>query len=312
MLYNLKTTLAETFISELQQLGLSTPEAQIYTALINNGSMGASAIARLTGLQRSNVYPIVWSLADKGLVEGGTGYGSKFTAVLPDDALPSLIVRERETLAQREQFAAELARRMASFVNPTETAPEELIQVIRHPKVMAERYSRLQQEVERQVDGFAKAPIMTVPPGNPAQAKAQKRGVRYRALYEKAVLEEPGVKPYLKAWIDGGEEAREFDGELPHKMAIFDQQIVLLPLIMPRDQTRTLVVRHPQLAQSLSLLFEFLWAQAKPLVLEPKGKTRTPVGPKHTKRAASGRKPVLAKSNNNKTRGNGVRPLPKH
>jgi len=106
------------------------------------------------------------------------------------------------------------------------------------------------------------------PGGNPLEEEGQKRGVHYRALYEKAVIEQPYVKPYLKAWIDGGEEARVFDGELPHKLMIFDRRIVMVPLIMPDAKTRALLIRHPQLAKSLTLLFEFWWAQAKPLEIE--------------------------------------------
>jgi hypothetical protein len=49
---------------------------------------------------------------------------------------------------------------------------------------------------------------------------------------------------------------------------IFDRRIVMVPLIMPDAKTRALVIQHPQLAKSLTLLFEFLWAQAVPLVIE--------------------------------------------
>lgn len=255
----------EAFISELQQLGLSIPEAQIYIALLSNGSLGATAVANVTGLQRSNVYPILWSLADKGLVEAGSGYGSKFTAVLPDEALPSLVLRERETLAQRERMASQLGQRMASFVNSTEAAPEELIQVIRHPKVIAERFERLQLDAQQQIDCMIKAPILTARRENPAQQKAQRRGVRYRGLYERAAIDEPAVKPFIEGWIAAGEDARIYDGELPHKLVIFDTEVVLLPLIMPGNQTRTLVIRHQQLAKSLRMLFETLWEQAEPI-----------------------------------------------
>jgi len=288
----------EAFISGLQQLGLPIAEAEIYTALLRNGALGASAISNLTGIQRSNIYPILWSLADKGLVEQGSGYGSKFTPVLPENALPGLIERESETLADRKALASELARRMASFVYSTEAAPEELIQVIRHPKVIAERFNRLQLEAERRVDAIIKAPILSVPRENPAQKKAQKRGVRYRGLYEKAVLEQPEIKPHLKAWIESGEEARVFDGELPHKLMIFDQKIVLLPLIMPGDQTRTLLVRHPQLAQSLSLLFEFLWGQAKPIAVYRQEKPCPPFSTNHVKKVVSRKTPVSTKTQN--------------
>lgn len=265
-----------SFISELEELGLSTAEAQIFVVLIKNGSLGAAAIANLAGIQRSNVYPILCSLIDKGVVEGGAGYGSKFTALPPDEALPSLIVREREDLIQRERLATQLAQRMAPFVTSTEASPEELIQVVRNPKVIAERFDRLQLESKRQVDAIIKAPILNPANGNPAQQKAQRRGVHYRGLYERAAIEEPAVKPFIEGWIAAGEEARVYDSELPNKLMIFDSEIVLLPLTMPGDQMRALFIRHTQLAMSLSLLFEFLWDRAKPIALHGGERTAKP------------------------------------
>lgn len=265
------------FNSELQQLGLSAPEAQVYVALVNNGAMGAAAIANLAGMQRSSVYPILCSLVDKGAVAGGAGYGSKFTAVPPNEALPALITRERESLLKRERLAEQLARRMTPLTASAELTAEELIQVVRNPKVIGERFDRLQLEAERQIDIVVKAPILNPRGDNPAQAKALQRGVRVRGLYERAAVEDAAIQPYLEGWIAGGEEMRVYDGELPHKLAIFDTHLVLLPLSMPGAQMRTLFIKHHQLAQSLSVMFEFFWNQAEPLAF------------KGTKKAGAGR-----------------------
>jgi len=86
---------------ELEELGLLPAEAQIYLALIRNGPLGASAIANVTKVPRSSVYPTLNALIDKGLVEGGAGYGSRFTAVRAELALPTLIRREKEELSHR-------------------------------------------------------------------------------------------------------------------------------------------------------------------------------------------------------------------
>jgi sugar-specific transcriptional regulator TrmB len=211
-------------------------------------------------------------LADKGLIESGLGHGSKFAVVAPDQALPSLVIRERETLSQREQLADELGQQLAALVTPVETGPEEPIQVIRNPQVFTERFERLQLEAEQQVDMIVKTPILNPRKDNPAQAKAQRRGIRFRSLYEAAALEDPQIKPYVEGWIAGGEEARVYNGELPYKLAVFDAEVVLLTLKMPGDQLRALFIRHEQLAKSLSMLFDFLWKEAKPLT-RPDSKT---------------------------------------
>jgi sugar-specific transcriptional regulator TrmB len=254
---------------ELEELGLLPAEAQIYLALIRNGALGASAIASVTKTPRSSVYPTLTALIDKGLVEGGAGYGSRFSAVRAELALPTLIRREKEELLHRESVAKKLTEHLSSLVEPVEAGPEELIEVIRSPRGVAERFERLELEAERQIDIFSKAPYFSRT-GNPTLAKALRRGVRARSLYERTGLEDPGVKPYFAGWITAGEEARIYDGELPHKLAIFDSQIVLMPLIRPGEQTKTLLIRHPQLAQSLSLAFEHLWERSQPIATPSK------------------------------------------
>jgi len=249
---------------QLQELGLLPAEAQVYLALVRNGTLGGSAIASVTGFPRSSVYLTLNSLLDKGLIEGGAGHGSRFSVGPPDKALPSLVVQEKEAISQREKVAAQLGRRLSSMVEPAETGPDELIQVIRSPRGVAERYQRLQLEAERQIEGFVKAPLF-VTTGNPAQEKAQRRGVHYRALYERAVFSDPAVTTYLSDWVAHGEEVRIYDGDLPHKLVIFDRKRVLAHLSMPGDQMRTLYIQHPELAASLGIAFEALWAQSERL-----------------------------------------------
>ena len=257
--------MAEDFQTELQELGLLPAEAQVYLALVRNGAIGGSTIASVTGFPRSSVYLTINSLLDKGLIEGGAGHGSRFSIVPPQQALPSLVAQEKEAIAQRENLASQLGERISSLAEPAEAAPKELVQVIRSPRAVAERFERLVLEAKREIETFVKGPILNPHRGNSAQKKAQRRGVRIRALYERALVEDPAVKPYLEEWVKGGEVARVYDGELPHKLVIFDHEVVLMPLVMPREQTQTLLIRNPQLALSLSLAFEHVWDRAEPL-----------------------------------------------
>lgn len=255
--------------AELRHLGLSAAEARVYLRLVQNGSAGASTIAAATGFARTSVYQTLCSLTEKGLVEAGAGYASRFSAIPPDQALPRLVTRNRDALLQQslesEALARAVAKQLTPFTNGAEAAPEELIQVLRNPQVISERFERLQMQAQRQVDIMVKTPILNPRKENPAQQKAQRRGVRFRGLYERAAVEDEEIKPYIDGWIAGGEEARVYDGKLPHKVAIFDSQVVLLPLTVAGDQMRALFIRHQQLAEGLSMLFEFLWQRAEPI-----------------------------------------------
>src|SRR5207237_9590146 len=134
--------MAQDFQMELQKLGLLPAEAQVYLALVRNGTLGGSAIASVTGFPRSSVYLTLNSLLDKGLIEGGAGHGSRFSVVPPDKALPSLVVQEKEAISQREKVAAQLGQRLSSLVEPAQTGPHELTHVLRTPSRGAHRYQR--------------------------------------------------------------------------------------------------------------------------------------------------------------------------
>src|SRR5437763_15786052 len=104
---------------ELEQLGLSSSEAQVYLSLLRSSAgLGASAVANAAGIQRTGIYPILDALLGNGMVERGAGYGSRFTAVAPKRALPSLIAREKQELASRARLGGELADKLASGTEP--------------------------------------------------------------------------------------------------------------------------------------------------------------------------------------------------
>jgi sugar-specific transcriptional regulator TrmB len=259
--------------SKLEQLGLSTTEAQIYLALLHHGPLPAATIAKETGIPRTGVYPNLACLADKGLVEGGLGHGSKFAAVDPEEALPSLIIREEHALAERKRVADELAETLAPLAADAESALDDTVQVVRTPQVISERFHRLQLEAEHEVLNFVKAPILMPSQGNPAEQKSLQRGVRYRCLYERAVLDDPKIGPYLKSWIAAGEEARLYSGELPYKLVLFDRKVVLLTLVRRSGESSALMVRHEPFAKSIAMLFDTLWKEALPVIPEPRLKT---------------------------------------
>ena len=207
----------ETLAEELTQLGLTPTEAQVYLALVQNGPMGASAIAAATGLARTAVYPTLGALVDKGLADAGEGYGSRFSPVPAEQVLPHLLAADKAALLHRERLTAEVIERISSLEEQAETAPDELIQVIRSPRAVAERFERLQLEAERSIDAFVKGPPSFGDPSNPIQEKAQRRGVHYRGLYEGGLLQESAMKARVLNWMENGEESRVFPGRTASK-----------------------------------------------------------------------------------------------
>jgi sugar-specific transcriptional regulator TrmB len=246
---------------ELQRLGLLPAEAQIYLALLGNGKLGATALARAVGMSRTTVYPTLKSLLEKGLIEAAAGYGTQFSAIPPAHALPVLIGRVKETLVHHEQLANSLMERLSSLAGPNIVAGNEFVHVTCSPGAIAQRFERLQLEAREQVEVFVKAPLYLIP-HKPVEGKVLHCRLRFRCLYEPAAVSSAATKASL---ADSMREARVHGGELPHRLAIFDRQNVLLHFMMPNDQARALVIRHRELATSLGMLFDCLWERAKPL-----------------------------------------------
>ena len=250
----------------VEGLGLSPTEARVYVALLGMGTVGAQAVADRLGLTRGAVYPALRSLVEKGLLQGGAGYGSRFRAAPPESAVADLIERQREELLARERLAKELTDVFLDLVAPAGEQDEEVVEMIRDRRAVANRFHRLELEAEREIDLFVKAPILSGK-GNQPEKTVLSRGVRVRSLYERAVLSSPEIEPNLRGWVGAGEEARVYPGELPTKLALFDRRVALLPLESAREQQGfvSLVIRHRSLGSTLSLAFERLWESSEPL-----------------------------------------------
>ena len=262
---------------KLKHLGLSAAEAAAYRTLARSTeALGASAVAAAMGLTRTNVYPVLKALVEKGMIHNGEGYGSQFAALPPEETLPRLIAAEKEKLAEREIFAADLIKEFRLKADPTKNGPDsKLIEVLRDPRIRGERFQQLQREAKREVDtlaSVASVPLQQRRSGNPALCESLRRGIKHRVIYEPALLKHEYIAPYLKGWIELGEEARVYKGHLPLKLALFDDKIAWMPLEVnaPRHPVISLVIRHQALGQTLRLLFDHLWKHSEPLKLGAK------------------------------------------
>ena len=66
--------------------------------------------------------------------------------------------------------------------------------MLRDPRLIAERFERLELEAERVIEIFCKPPVIGRI-DNPAQTRAMRRGVRIRSVYERSALDDPAVSP---------------------------------------------------------------------------------------------------------------------
>lgn len=176
-----------------------------------------------------------------------------------------LVEEQRRQLEAREEQVKDLAEQLAPFTAPIDDHGP-IVEELRNPRMIQARYQQLQQEAAVEMAGLCKGPIISPSPDNPTEFEALRRGVRYRTIYQADVLDDPLLAPCLKAWTDAGEQARIYPGELPMKLIIADSRVALAPLETDRGvhPVTSLVIRHPSLVRSLTILFDTLWDRSTP------------------------------------------------
>jgi DNA-binding NarL/FixJ family response regulator len=100
------------------------------------------------------------------------------------------------------------------------------------------------QAAQTQVRTFVTAPFVAVPPGeNPAEDAALVRGVRFRAVLEKATLAEPGALTEAASSQRNGVEVRAVE-TLPIKLVLADADLGLVPLTVSPGAEPGAVLLH--------------------------------------------------------------------
>ena len=180
-------------------------------------------------------------------------------------ALGALITQRRDGLRMAEQALVTFAEEHRAAVRDSIS---ELIEVVTGVDAIRHRFLQVQQAARTQVRAFITAPFVAVPPGeNAAEPVAIGRGVRFRGLLERAVLQEPGGVEDAIDSLRHGVELRVAD-HLPMKLAIADTDLGLVPLAVTPSGTPGAVLLHRSgLLDALDALFEAVWGRAHPLEL---------------------------------------------
>lgn len=91
--------------NELEKMGLSKAEANVYISLLKIGSSTAGSVIKENGLRKSTVYESLGRLLEKGLVSYVIKNNTKyFQATDPDKLLDFLEERKREIDENKEQI----------------------------------------------------------------------------------------------------------------------------------------------------------------------------------------------------------------
>jgi DNA-binding CsgD family transcriptional regulator len=259
----------------LDAVGLTPEQQAVYLELLETSPATAGQLRdRVPG---ARIRPAIAALEAAGLVSRLTGQPARYQPAPPDMAL-EVLVRAREQ--QLQQVRLEVARLAERFrAGQGLTRPEEVVEVVTTRDATLQRWEQLQRSARHEVRSFDRPPYGSDILVNEAEMDGLAAGKTFRAVYARAGLELPGRMAAMRRNVAAGEQAR-VTADLPVKMFLADNALGLIPLERPDradSADSALVIHSSSLLDTLSALFEKVWATAVPLHFGP-GEDSSPDG----------------------------------
>ncbi|MEE1807252.1 helix-turn-helix domain-containing protein [Streptomyces sp. BE133] len=245
-------------------LGLTPEEADTYRILVSVASATPSGLAELIGCDIRQVVGILSRLEDRGLIARSLGDTTRFVAAPPAAALRApLIQRQNElNLAKLELDSLDEIYRAATLGR----GAAEVVDVIHGTEAIRERVGHIQLGARKEVMNFVKAPFFSS--GNMTDDAVMERGVRYRVIVERSMLDggAPSFDEIIQARAAG--EVVRIAESVPLKLFIVDGELAIVPLLGSANAAKAgaLLVHECSLLDALIALFESEWEKAMPFV----------------------------------------------
>jgi sugar-specific transcriptional regulator TrmB len=275
------TVVAEGRSLVLAAIGLDETHESAYRALVAVGAADVPDLARRLGLGEQDTERTLRRLERHGLAAQSSARPGRWVAAPPGVALGALLTQQRHELEKAELAAALLAEEYRAAAS--EPAVHDLVEVVIGAAAVTQRVLQLQLAASDEVCALVTGtPVAVTGMENDAEEQAAARGVRYRVVVERAVLDQPHGITELNAALGRDEQVRVVD-KVPTKLVVADGSLALVPLTHPTAEPAALVVHASGLLELLSGLFEAVWRDALPLRLGASGvREEGPDGPDGT------------------------------
>jgi DNA-binding NarL/FixJ family response regulator len=249
-------------VNALDGLGLTADQSLAYRELLTMPSATPAELSARLGCETSVATLALVALEREGLVARSGEDLSRYVASPPGVTLGALLVRRQNEIRVAEVELAALDELYRTGVADRATA--DVVDVVRGPEAIRQRFEQLQLAAREEVMAFVKAPAAVVSTAeNTAEDEAVARGVRYRVLLEREMLDtEPGLFDHLVRAVAAGEEVRMTD-RLPIKLLVVDHELAFVPMGTAEAAVHgALLVRRSGLLDALCALYESEWSKA--------------------------------------------------
>ena len=249
---------------ELEVLGLPAPADAVYRLLVGAERLSSADVASALGVTPADARVSLRVLEDRGLVSRRLDADDDYMATRPSVGLGAMLAERQNQIRMAEVVVRQLEETFGA--SRTERTPADLVDVVLGADAIRSRFAQIQDGARHEVLALVKAPVAVVGSAdNDAEDAAVDRGVQYRAVFERSMLqEEPRLYDEIERVQARGEEMR-LAASVPLKLFIVDRAIALVPLgPTPAAVPGALLVHPSGLLDALVALFEAVWRDSVP------------------------------------------------
>ena len=105
---------------DMQQLGFSEKEIEVYLALLRSGKANPTDVANVTRINRTTVYSVTKSLLEKGAVSEDIGGKTLYLVPTPPEHLLQALAEEQAALDSRKVLAESVIKELARIPSSTQ------------------------------------------------------------------------------------------------------------------------------------------------------------------------------------------------
>jgi sugar-specific transcriptional regulator TrmB len=263
----------ETIRKVLKDLKLTEKEADVYMLLGKHGALKGGEIAKRIRRHKAQVYLILKSLQNKGIVEQTLEFPTRFTAVPFDKILDLNIKTKREEAALMESARKDLLNYWNSISQTEPEPPLEKFLVIEGRRKINAKILQMINETKNQLSTIATVPslmradqvgLLDAAFNHPLQSKIQFRFLTDLSSQNLAAMKTL-LKRKPKASFNFKGKNPDLELRLPPRMVIRDEDEIVFFIKQGPDKSRMeqddmcLWTNCKSLVQAFMGVFEDLW-----------------------------------------------------
>ena len=268
------------FWQRLQALGLNAYEARAYLVLLGHPRFKALELAARAHVPRQKIYEVLDSLVEKGFACVIQDRTKLFSAIAPDQALPSYLGRRAHALeaelAEQNKAASDLLSDLTTAYTEGQggSGTLDFLRIVNDPGQTAIQFRRMLSESRAEYLEFSRPPYAVDPLDAEQILEACSRGVRCRLIVEHDTLDAAHQR-FLADYETAGVSIRQIE-KVPMKMAVMDGcrgLLALVDTVITKPTWTAVVFEHRGMAEAMTSLFEDYWRRATSQALPGRGKS---------------------------------------